>query len=182
MLCKTQHVRNILSMFCLICCLMGFFKIKNLFFKIPNTHSISFLVLSTEVDQFPIGPAGCCLQGQARHGHSWYPPSQRSQAPWFRICLPCSSTHVHSIVDSGWPAWEPEPCSMSNTSSTRAIFLSFVHPQNACETCRMRFWWSQTHSKAKVVFPSFPVQLWNMSAGQRSHTTCTQSIEPAHPG
>ena len=168
MLCGTQHVRNILSMFCLIYCLIGIFNIKNLFFKIPNTHSISFLVLSsTEVDQFPIGPDSCCLQGQARHrSHSWYPPSQRSQAPWFCICLPSSSTHLHSIVDSRWPAWEPEPWSISNnTSSTRAIFLSFMYPQNACKTCRMHFWWLQTHSKVCVFMTNTIISMMYLHHG-----------------
>ena len=116
-------------MFCLICCLIGFFNVKNLFFKIPNTHSISFLVLSTEVDQFPIGPASCCLHGQARNSHSLYPPSQRSQAPWLCICLPSSSTHVHSIIDSGWPAWESKPWSISNTSIHMLYFYHSCIPR-----------------------------------------------------
>ena len=87
-----------------------------------------------------------------------------------------SSTHVMSILSStvsGWQAWEPEHCSLSNTSSTRAIFLSFVHvhPQNACETWRMLFWgwWSQTHAYIgyKVVlyshlYRTLPLQLETM--------------------
>jgi hypothetical protein len=81
-LCRMQQVTKAQSISFGDDRLLKCFKRRNLFFRIPNTPSMSFRTGSTIADHFIAGlPGKPFLTGNAKQGHLRYPPSDNKYKP-----------------------------------------------------------------------------------------------------